>query len=91
MGAPELKTTPKKNQTAALDRRTPSKVLKSQRTPKVNELKTPGSTPSETAYTHNLPTGEQKKGNGRVTGRRLIMWNRKIIAYHNPFAQLTSS
>ncbi|QYT01388.1 hypothetical protein H0G86_008429 [Trichoderma simmonsii] len=76
MGAPELKTTPKKNQTAALDRRTPSKVLKSQRTPKVNELKTPGSTPSETAYTHNLPTGEQKKGNGRVTGRRLIMWNR---------------
>ncbi|KAL6832430.1 hypothetical protein V8C40DRAFT_284267 [Trichoderma camerunense] len=76
MGAPEIKTTPKKNQTAAHDRRTPSKITKAQKTPKVDKLKTPGSTPRETAYTHNLPTGEQKKGNGRVTGRSLIMWNR---------------
>ncbi|KAL7781976.1 hypothetical protein V8C43DRAFT_319372 [Trichoderma afarasin] len=76
MGLPEMKTTPKKSQTAAHDRHTPSKVMKSQKTPKVDKLKTPGSTPRETAYTHNLPTGEQKKGNGRVSGRSLIMWNR---------------
>lgn len=92
MGTPQgKKVTPKKGQTAAYDRRSPSKILKAQMTPKINKLKTPTSTPRETAYTHKLPTGEQKKGNGRVTGRSLIMWNRKLIAYQNPFAQSTSS
>ncbi|PNP50828.1 hypothetical protein THARTR1_08449 [Trichoderma harzianum] len=77
MGTPQgKKVTPKKGQTAAHDRRSPSKVLKAQMTPKIDKLKTPTSTPRETAYTHKLPTGEQKKGNGRVTGRSLIMWNR---------------
>ncbi|KAK4070081.1 uncharacterized protein Triagg1_6502 [Trichoderma aggressivum f. europaeum] len=77
MGTPQgKKMTPKKGQLAAYDRRSPSKISKSQKTPKLNKLKTPTSTPRATAYTHKLPTGEQKKGNGRVTGRSLIMWNR---------------
>ncbi|KAL7963605.1 hypothetical protein V8C34DRAFT_310530 [Trichoderma compactum] len=77
MGTPQgKKITPKKGQTAAHDRRSPSKILKAQMTPKIDKLKTPTSTPRDTAYTHKLPTGEQKKGNGRVTGRSLIMWNR---------------
>ncbi|KAL7937474.1 hypothetical protein V8C35DRAFT_331223 [Trichoderma chlorosporum] len=77
MGTPQgKKATPKKGQTAAHDRRSPSKALKAQQTPKLDKSKTPTSTPRETAYTHNLPTNEQKKGNGRVTGRSLIMWNR---------------
>ncbi|UKZ54735.1 hypothetical protein TrVGV298_008547 [Trichoderma virens] len=82
MGTPQgKKTTPKKGQTAAHNRRSPSKALKAEQTPNLDKLKTPSSTPRETAYTHNLPTDEQKKGNGRVTGRSLIMWNRKPIAH----------
>ncbi|EHK24463.1 uncharacterized protein TRIVIDRAFT_199076 [Trichoderma virens Gv29-8] len=81
MGTPQgKKTTPKKGQTAAHNRRSPSKALKAEQTPNLDKLKTPSSTPRETAYTHNLPTDEQKKGNGRVTGRSLIMWNRPRMA-----------
>ncbi|UKZ80514.1 hypothetical protein TrVFT333_008275 [Trichoderma virens FT-333] len=81
MGTPQgKKTTPKKGQTAAHNRRSPSKALKAEQTPNLDKLKTPSSTPREITYTHNLPTDEQKKGNGRVTGRSLIMWNRPRMA-----------
>jgi hypothetical protein len=77
MGTPAKKTPSKKGRTAAHDRRSPSKALKTEQTPKSDKIKTPTSTPRDTSYTHSLPTDEQKKGNGRVTGRSLIMWNRK--------------
>lgn len=84
MGTPQAKKTPSKGRTAAQDRRSPSKILKAEQTPKSDKIKTPSSTPRDTNYTHNLPTGEQKKGNGRVSGRSLIMWNRKLIASRVP-------
>ncbi|RFU80936.1 hypothetical protein TARUN_1221 [Trichoderma arundinaceum] len=81
MGTPSSKKTPsKKGRTAAHDRRSPSRALKAEQTPKSDKIKTPSSTPRDTVYSHNLPTDEQKKGNGRVTGRSLIMWNRPRMA-----------
>ncbi|KAH6610235.1 hypothetical protein Trco_000255 [Trichoderma cornu-damae] len=81
MGTSSSKKTPsKKGRSAAHDRRSPSKTLKAEQTPKSEKPKTPSSTPRDTTYTHNLPTDEQKKGNGRVTGRSLIMWNRPRMA-----------
>ncbi|KAL7795260.1 hypothetical protein V8C37DRAFT_408910 [Trichoderma ceciliae] len=74
------KTPSKKGRTAAHERRSSSKALKAEQTPKSEKFKTPTSTPRDTAYTHNLPTDDQKKGNGRVTGRSLIMWNRPRMA-----------
>ncbi|KAG6011663.1 hypothetical protein E4U54_007964 [Claviceps lovelessii] len=37
-------------------------------------------TPRTARYSHRLPTDEQRKGNGRVAGRSLIMWNRPRMA-----------
>jgi hypothetical protein len=75
MGTPAKKTPSKR--TAAHDRRSPSKQLKLEQNGIAEKVKTPTSAPRDTTYSHNLPTDEQKKGNGRVTGRSLIMWNRK--------------
>lgn len=75
MGTPAKKTPSKR--TAAHDRRSPSKALKLEQNSIPEKVKTPTSAPRDTTYSHNLPTDEQKKGNGRVTGRSLIMWNRK--------------
>ncbi|KAM0250894.1 hypothetical protein ACHAQJ_008428 [Trichoderma viride] len=80
MGTPAKKTPSKKARTAAHERRSPSKALKAEQTPKSDKINTPTSTPRDTTYSHSLPTGEQKKGNGRVTGRSLIMWNRPRMA-----------
>ncbi|KAL7922972.1 hypothetical protein ACQKWADRAFT_326309 [Trichoderma austrokoningii] len=79
MGTPAKKT-PSKGRTAAHDRRSPSKALKSEQNAVPDKAKTPVSAPRDTTYSHNLPTNEQKKGNGRVTGRSLIMWNRPRMA-----------
>ncbi|KAG5926041.1 hypothetical protein E4U42_003704 [Claviceps africana] len=37
-------------------------------------------TPRTARYSHRLPTNEQRRGNGRVPGRSLIMWNRPRMA-----------
>ncbi|KAG5952024.1 hypothetical protein E4U53_001796 [Claviceps sorghi] len=37
-------------------------------------------TPRTARYSHRLPTDEQRRGNGRVPGRSLIMWNRPRMA-----------
>ncbi|KAK6447390.1 hypothetical protein FP744_10003640 [Trichoderma asperellum] len=79
MGTPAKKT-PSKGRTAAHDRRSPSKALKLEQNALPEKIKTPTSAPRDTTYSHNLPTDEQKKGNGRVTGRSLIMWNRPRMA-----------
>ncbi|UKZ86099.1 uncharacterized protein TrAFT101_001939 [Trichoderma asperellum] len=79
MGTPAKKT-PSKGRTAAHDRRSPSKALKLEQNALPEKIKTPNSVPRDTTYSHNLPTDEQKKGNGRVTGRSLIMWNRPRMA-----------
>ncbi|PNP37887.1 hypothetical protein TGAMA5MH_10228 [Trichoderma gamsii] len=78
MGTPAKKTPSKR--TAAHDRRSPSKALKLEQNSIPEKVKTPTSAPRDTTYSHNLPTDEQKKGNGRVTGRSLIMWNRPRMA-----------
>ncbi|KAM0465159.1 hypothetical protein ACHAPV_002154 [Trichoderma viride] len=78
MGTPAKKTPSKR--TAAHDRRSPSKALKLEQNAIPEKIKTPTSAPRDTAYSHTLPTDEQKKGNGRVTGRSLIMWNRPRMA-----------
>ncbi|KAL7902526.1 hypothetical protein HDV63DRAFT_399592 [Trichoderma sp. SZMC 28014] len=78
MGTPAKKTPSKR--TAAHDRRSPSKALKLEQNAIPDKIKTPTSAPRDTTYSHNLPTDEQKKGNGRVTGRSLIMWNRPRMA-----------
>ncbi|CCE28257.1 related to RNA-binding protein cabeza [Claviceps purpurea 20.1] len=42
--------------------------------------KTKDDTPRTARYSHRLPTTEQRKGNGRKSGRSLIMWSRPRMA-----------
>ena len=42
----------------------------------------------EWTYTHNLPTKEERKKNGRTEGRNLITWNRKSVLIHATAVQL---
>lgn len=60
-------------------RRSNSRAIKSEGSPTLTprssaRKKTSG---KETAYTSTLPTDQQRRGNGRVTGRSLIVWGRE--------------
>lgn len=56
--------------------KTPSK--RQSMTPSMTPSKSPAkTTPKNTRFTHRLPTKEQRKGNGRQSGRNLIIWSRK--------------
>ncbi|CAM1503909.1 Fc.00g015000.m01.CDS01 [Cosmosporella sp. VM-42] len=68
-----MKTPAKVAQTPAKARRSSSRVLKNETTSSVV------STPSS-GYTHHLPTEKDRKKNGRVAGRNLIIWGRPRMA-----------
>ncbi|KAK5997111.1 hypothetical protein PT974_02463 [Cladobotryum mycophilum] len=82
MPSSQAKTPSKKRRQSAGAQSSPAKAMKANATQSpAASVQTPQtSTPRETAYTHALPTQSQKKGNGRVVGRSLIMWNRPRMA-----------
>lgn len=73
------KTPSKKRRSPAQERRSQSKALKEAVSP---GLRTPDQKPHTSrnaTYSHLLPTEEQRRGNGRVVGRSLIMWGREYL------------
>ncbi|KPM37200.1 hypothetical protein AK830_g9345 [Neonectria ditissima] len=84
-----LKTPSKAGRSAAQNRRSASKALKSEsspvKTPTRAAAKTPTrasskKTPREHNFTSRPPTEEERSGNGRVSGRSLIVWGRPRMA-----------
>lgn len=73
------KTPSKASRSSAQVRRSASKALKGDGSP----VKTPGSRSAKKAsreynYTSRLPTEQQRRENGRVPGRNLIVWGREF-------------
>lgn len=77
MGVTPVKKTPSKaGRSPAQDRRSQSKAFKDSDSAATLVQRTPNHT-RDSSYSHTLPTDEQKRNNGRVVGRSLIMWGRK--------------
>lgn len=70
----------KTSHTPVRSRRSNSKAIKSEGSPtpaprsSIRKKKSPA---KETSFTSSLPTDKQRRGNGRVPGRSLIVWGRK--------------
>ncbi|KAF7542860.1 hypothetical protein G7Z17_g11215 [Cylindrodendrum hubeiense] len=84
MGSGSAKKTPSKaSRSSAQARRSPSKALKNEGSPV--KTQTPRSRSAKKAgreynYTSRLPTEQQRRENGRVPGRSLIVWGRPRMA-----------
>lgn len=77
MGVASVKKAPGKETTSPVaTRRSAAKALKSPETPSRPRSARKPVTPRET-YTHHLPTASERRSNGRVSGRSLIVWGRK--------------
>lgn len=80
MGVGTVKKSPsKENRSPIATRNSTSKAIKAQNmgTPETPSRSSRArSTPRE-GYTHHLPTPAERRNNGRVTGRSLIVWGRK--------------
>ncbi|CAG9979473.1 unnamed protein product [Clonostachys byssicola] len=83
MGSKTAKRTPAKDGRSPIaTRRSASKSLKAEQTPSPSPAKSASSrnrTP-RSAFTHRPPTAEERKSNGRVPGRNLIVWGRPRMA-----------
>ncbi|CAH0040947.1 unnamed protein product [Clonostachys solani] len=83
MGSKTAKRTPaKEGRSPIATRRSASKNIKAEQTPSPSPAKSASSrnrTP-RTGFTHRLPTAEERKSNGRVAGRNLIVWGRPRMA-----------
>ncbi|KAJ6783728.1 hypothetical protein PWT90_05478 [Aphanocladium album] len=80
MGVTPVKKTPSKTgRSPARDRRSQSRAIKDGDSPASLLQRTPGHT-RDSSFSHTLPTEEQKRNNGRVVGRSLIMWSRPRMA-----------
>ncbi|KAJ3479960.1 hypothetical protein NLG97_g8185 [Lecanicillium saksenae] len=80
MGVTPVKKTPSKTgRSPARDRRSQSRAIKEGDSPASLLQQTPGHT-RDSSFSHTLPTEEQKRNNGRVVGRSLIMWGRPRMA-----------
>ncbi|VUC23352.1 unnamed protein product [Clonostachys rosea] len=83
MGSKIAKRTPaKEGRSPIATRRSASKNIKNEQTPSPSPAKSTSSrhrTP-RTGFTHRLPTAEERKSNGRVPGRNLIVWGRPRMA-----------
>ncbi|KOS20527.1 hypothetical protein ESCO_005420 [Escovopsis weberi] len=83
MGSAANKKTPSNKRRASTNANSPSKAVKATagQSPAASSSQTSvEASARDTAYTHHLPTTEQRKGNGRRVGRSLIMWNRPRMA-----------
>ncbi|EFY96871.1 hypothetical protein X797_007013 [Metarhizium robertsii] len=83
VAAPARKTNASKSRSPAKDRRAVSRTQSAEAS--LVSSSAPSSpakteTPRTARYSHHLPTDQQRKGNGRVAGRNLIMWNRPRMA-----------
>lgn len=69
------KTPAKAGRSSMATRRSASKAIKEEVavTPKNRSVKK-----GDATFSQNLPTEEQRKSNGRVHGRSLIVWGRKL-------------
>lgn len=79
------KASSKAGRTPMETRRSKSKALKEEGTPTPSTRSTGkkrGSNRSNQSFTHHLPTDEQKKCNGRVQGRSLIVWGSTSLSHH---------
>lgn len=83
------KSPAKSDRTPTRARRSASKTLKEGNSPAASigskaSNKSPVKTtskkksPRDASFSHRLPTNQQRRGNGRVSGRSLIMWNRRL-------------
>ncbi|KAK2605949.1 hypothetical protein QQS21_003675 [Conoideocrella luteorostrata] len=77
------KAVSKQKRSPAKDRRTQTRTQIAKAS--LHPSTAPGSrnnveTPRTARYSHRLPTDRQRKGNGRCSGRSLIMWNRPRMA-----------
>ncbi|TQV97613.1 chaperonin GroL [Cordyceps javanica] len=80
MGVTPVKKTPSKTgRSPAHDRRSQSRGCKDGDSAITLLQRTP-SHAREPSFSHSLPTEEQKRSNGRVVGRSLIMWGRPRMA-----------
>ncbi|EGX93189.1 hypothetical protein CCM_04561 [Cordyceps militaris CM01] len=80
MGLTPVKKTPSKTgRSPARDRRSQSRGFKESDSASNLLQKTPNHA-RDSSFSHTLPTDEQKRGNGRVVGRSLIMWARPRMA-----------
>ncbi|OAA79500.1 hypothetical protein LEL_02986 [Akanthomyces lecanii RCEF 1005] len=80
MGVTPVKKTPSKTgRSPAQDRRSQSKAFKDSDSAATLVQRAPNHT-RDSSYSHTLPTDEQKRNNGRVVGRSLIMWGRPRMA-----------
>ncbi|OAA52396.1 proteinrelated to RNA-binding protein cabeza [Beauveria brongniartii RCEF 3172] len=80
MGVTPVKKTPSKTgRSPAQDRRSQARVNKDSDSA-TTLLQTTQNHNRETSFSHSLPTEVQKRNNGRVVGRSLIMWGRPRMA-----------
>ncbi|KAM3531789.1 hypothetical protein NHJ13051_000525 [Beauveria bassiana] len=80
MGVTPVKKTPSKTgRSPAQDRRSQARVNKDSDSATALLQATPNHN-RETSFSHSLPTEMQKRNNGRVVGRSLIMWGRPRMA-----------
>ncbi|KAG8405398.1 hypothetical protein J3458_022055 [Metarhizium acridum] len=83
VSAPARKTNASKSRSPAKDRRSANRTQSAEASlvsSSVPSSPTKTETPRTARYSHHLPTDQQRKGNGRVAGRNLIMWNRPRMA-----------
>ncbi|OAA43782.1 hypothetical protein NOR_04357 [Metarhizium rileyi] len=77
------KSTTRKSRSPAKDRRSATRTQNAEASLMSSSAASSPSkteTPRTARYSHHLPTDQQRKGNGRVAGRNLIMWNRPRMA-----------
>ncbi|KAM3475198.1 hypothetical protein MY5147_003859 [Beauveria neobassiana] len=80
MGVTPVKKTPSKTgRSPAQDRRSQARVNKDSDSATALLQTTPNHN-RDTSFSHSLPTEMQKRNNGRVVGRSLIMWGRPRMA-----------
>ncbi|KHO02049.1 uncharacterized protein MAM_01050 [Metarhizium album ARSEF 1941] len=83
VAAPVRRTTASKNRSPAKERKSATRTQSAEASLVSSSApSSPGKTetPRTARYSHHLPTNQQRKGNGRVPGRNLIMWNRPRMA-----------
>lgn len=87
VAAPARKTNASKSRSPAKDRKSASRTQSAEASLVSSAPSSPAKTetPRTARYSHHLPTDQQRKGNGRVAGRNLIMWNRMFCLVNAVF------